>query len=278
MTEKSYRAEICNICGSDRFRKVHYFAEWNLGRDPVKDVAVIQCRGCGIRRRMPAIVDEYEEQYHDCYVHQGEAIHPHQISHFADLMTVRLPQFDAKHVKFLDIGCSTGRALRLAQTLGFEVTGLDYSRWAVEHCRKLGFEARHGSLLGQWESEQVFDIVHCSHTIEHVPDPVAYLREMHRLLKKGGQLMLACPNYASVPRWILREKWTVWCLDSHLWQFTRSQMKRLLKSAGFEVVKVRTHHGFCPQTPWKRMVSRWVIDPGAALGYGDGMNIIALRR
>lgn len=201
MTEKSYRAEICNICGSDRFRKVHYFAEWNLGRDPVKDVAVIQCRGCGIRRRMPAIVDEYEEQYHDCYVHQGEAIHPHQISHFADLMTVRLPQFDAKHVKFLDIGCSTGRALRLA-----------------------------------------------------------------------------CPNYASVPRWILREKWTVWCLDSHLWQFTRSQMKRLLKSAGFEVVKVRTHHGFCPQTPWKRMVSRWVIDPGAALGYGDGMNIIALRR
>jgi 2-polyprenyl-3-methyl-5-hydroxy-6-metoxy-1,4-benzoquinol methylase len=277
MKEKPYRAEVCNICGSDRYRRVHFFKEWNLGREPVRDVSIVQCRSCRVRRRMPGIIDDYEAEYHAPYEEQGQAIHPHQLCHFADLMTVRLPQFDAKNVKFLDVGCSTGRVLRLATTLGFEATGLDYSRWATEYCAKLGFTTRHGSLIGQWEESTLFDIIHCCHTIEHLPDPVAYLQEMHRLLKPGGQLMLACPNYASLPRLILRDKWGVWCLDSHLWQFTSKQMQRLLAANGFEVVSVSTHHGFCPQKRWKRWIKKWIFDPGAALGYADGLNIIAVR-
>jgi len=139
---------------------------------------------------------------------------------------------------------------------------------------RLGLPTRHGSLIGQWQEAEVFDVIHCSHTIEHVPDPVAYLKEMHRLLKRGGQLMLACPNYACLPRVVFREKWVVWCLDSHLWQFTTTQMRRLLTSAGFAVDSVQTHHGYAPRTPWKK----WLLDKSAAFGFGDGLNIIAVRR
>lgn len=274
MQEKPYQAAVCNICGSTDYRTVHFFKEWNYGRDPVRDVSIVQCRNCRVRRRMPEIVDDYEAEYHTPYVDQGHAIHPHQLYHFADLMTARLTQFADKSVKFLDVGCSTGRALRLAGTMGFEVTGLDFSRWAAEHCAKLGFPTRHGSLIGQWKESEVFDVIHCCHTVEHVPDPVAYLQEMHRLLKRGGQLMLACPNYASLPRVVFKEKWVVWCLDSHLWQFTTAQMRRLLVSAGFTVVSIQTHHGYAPQTPWKK----WLLDKSAAFGFGDGLNIIAIPR
>jgi len=273
LNERPYDANVCNICGKQGHRRVHYFKEWSFGRDPVKDVAIVKCRGCGVRRRMPGIVDDYEAQYHAPYVEQGQTVHPHQLYHFADLMTVRLPCFAQQQVRFLDVGCSTGRALRLAATIGFEVIGLDYSRWAVEHCAKLGFATRQGSLIGQWPQADLFDIIHCCHTIEHVPDPMAYLREMHRLLKPQGQLMLACPNYASVPRLVLRDRW-IWCLDSHLWQFTAYQMRRLLAANGFQVVLARTHHGFAPRTRWKQ----WLLDTSAALGLGDGLNIIATKR
>jgi len=273
MTEKPYDPGVCNICGSADYRRVHYFREWSFGRDPVKDVAVIKCQQCGVRRRMPGIVDDYEALYHASYVEQGQIVHPHQLHHFADLMTVRLPQFGEKQVKLLDVGCSTGRTLRLAATIGFEVTGLDFSRWAVEYCAKLGFATRHGSLIGQWPEGEMFDIIHCCHTIEHVPDPVAYLREMHRLLKPQGQLMLACPNYASLPRLVLRDRW-IWCLDSHLWQFTARQMRWLLTTNGFNVILARTHHGLAPQKRWKK----WLLDTSAALGFGDGLNIIAAKR
>lgn len=274
MNEKPYDPEVCNICGDRGHRRVHYFKEWNLGRDPVRDVAIVQCRNCGVRRRMPGIVDDYEAQYHAPYVEQGLTVHPHQLYHFADLMTVRLPQFaESQRLRFLDVGCSTGRALRLAATMGFEVTGLDWSHWAADYCAKLGFATRQGSLLGQWPEPAQFDVIHCCHTIEHVPDPVAYLREFYRLLKPQGQLMLACPNYASLPRLALRDKW-IWCLDSHLWQFTAGQMRRLLLENGFNVVMARTHHGLCPRTRWKKLI----LDASARLGFADGLNIIAVRR
>lgn len=272
MTEKAYHPAICNICGSSKYRRIHFFAEWNYGREPVSNISIIRCSQCGVRRRMPGIIDDYEAQYHAPYLDQGQAIHPHQLMHFADLMTARLRRFGEKNVAFLDVGCSTGRTLQLARTMGFDATGLDLSRWAVEHCAKQGFPVRQGSLINQWPEAGLFDVIHCCHTIEHVPDPVAYLQAIHRLLKPGGHLMLAFPNYLSLPRLIQGEKW-IWCLDSHLWQFTVHQMNRLLVAQGFEIVFSRTHHGMSPQSYWKRKV----LDFCAACGFADGANLIALR-
>jgi 2-polyprenyl-3-methyl-5-hydroxy-6-metoxy-1,4-benzoquinol methylase len=272
--EKSYAAEICNICGGGCYRRIYHFETWDLAREPVKDVSIVQCCACKVRRRMPAVIDDYEEDYHSVYVEQGQSIHPHQLSHFSDLMTARLRQFNQRDVAFLDIGCSTGRVLKLAATMGFTVTGLDYSKWAVEQCQALGFDVRGGSLLGQWPNDSLFDVLHCSHVIEHVPDPVAYLKEMHRLMKPGGQLMLAFPNYASLPRLLLQKKWGTWCLDSHLWQFTASQMQRLLRAQGFGIFSCRTLHGYTPDSALKRKL----LDYGAAMGFGDGCNIIAVKK
>lgn len=274
MIEKSYDPDICNICGSDRFRRIHYFAAWNLGRDPVKDVAIVRCFNCGIRRRQPGISDDFEAEYHAPYVEQGQAIHPHQLSHFADLMTTRLRRFNEKHVEFLDVGCSTGRILRLAATMGFIPTGLDYSQWAADQCAQLGFTTRHGSLIGQWTESDRFDVIHCSHTIEHVPDPMSYLREFHRLLKPDCHLMISFPNYASIQRIVLGDKWGPWCLDSHLWQFTARQMCRLLKQNGFTILSSRTPHGYTPDSQLKTRL----LNVASALGFGDGCNIIALKR
>jgi 2-polyprenyl-3-methyl-5-hydroxy-6-metoxy-1,4-benzoquinol methylase len=273
MTEKLYDAEICNICGSSSYKSVYFFEEWNLGRDPVRDVSIIRCAKCGVRRRMPGLIDDYEEEYHASYIEQGASIHPHQLSHFSDLMTARLRQFNEKDATFLDVGCSTGRVLRLAATMGFAPTGLDYSQWAIDHCRNLGFEVRHGSLINQWPGSDVFDVIHCSHTIEHVPDPVAHFKEMYRLLKPQGQLMLAFPNYASLPRIALQKNWATWCLDSHLWQFTAAQMRKLLRSEKFRIFSCRTLHGYAPDSQWKRKL----LDLGASLGFGDGCNIIAVK-
>jgi SAM-dependent methyltransferase len=273
MTEKTYDAARCNICGDTGFRKVCHFQQWNLGREPVSDVSIIRCTNCGVRRRDPGIADDYGETYHAPYVEQGEAIHPHQLSHFADLMTARLRDFNVTGVKFLDVGCSTGRALRLASTLGFTATGIDLSKWAANYCARLGFETRHGTLIDQWTEEDIFDVIHCSHTIEHVPDPISYIQEMRRLLKTGGHLMLAFPNYASLPRFLLRKNWATLCLDSHLWQFTSRQMRRLLRRHGFAVFSLRTLHGYSPDSAFKRRL----LDLAAAIGYGDGCNIVATK-
>jgi 2-polyprenyl-3-methyl-5-hydroxy-6-metoxy-1,4-benzoquinol methylase len=274
LTEKPYSSETCNICGSSKWEKRFIFEQFTGRGSTYKDISVIKCLGCGVHRRMPAIEDDYEEDYHSPYVEQGFSIHPHQLSHFSDMSGAKRQHFGKSGLRFLDVGCSTGRALRLAKTMGFDVTGFDVSQWAVDYCRKGGFASQcSASLMGLFKEED-FDVVHCSHTIEHVPDPVVYLQEIHRVLKRGGILMLACPNFASIDRIIYGKKWGIWCLDSHLWQFSRKQMVKLIKHGGFDIFRARTLHGRNSDKQWK-----WIFwDAMASLGYSDGLNIVARKR
>lgn len=80
MPENTYRARICNICINADYRQIHYIREWNLSRDPVYDVSVVPCE----------IADEYEQAYHTPCIERGQAIHPHQLSHFFDLILPRI--------------------------------------------------------------------------------------------------------------------------------------------------------------------------------------------
>jgi 2-polyprenyl-3-methyl-5-hydroxy-6-metoxy-1,4-benzoquinol methylase len=272
-TEQPYYAKRCNICGSQQWKNRYHFKDFRGRGSIYENISVVQCLGCRIHRRMPEIIDEYEESYHAPYVEQGLSIHPHQLSHFADMSASMRSRFGLQGMKFLDVGCSTGRALRLAHTLGFVVTGFDVSEWATDHCHKLGFETHCApSLLNLFEAQQ-FDVVHSSHTIEHVPDPVSYLAEFNRLLKPGGILMLACPNFHSFDRVFYGKQWGIWCLDSHLWQFGKKQLETLILANGFDMFSSRTLHGRNSNKKWKRIFWNSI----ALLGYSDGLNITARK-
>ncbi len=271
--EKPYNAKRCNICNCDAWVTSYYFPEFSGRGSTYADVSVVRCKKCGVRRRMPELSDDYEEEYHAPYVQQGVAIHPHQLAHFADLATAMLPRFGEKDISFLDVGCSTGRALQLARMIGMTAEGFDVSKWSAQHCADQGFKTRCAPSLIDAYAAESFDVVHCSHTIEHVPDPVRYIQEMYAILKPKGFLMLSCPNYASFERVVFGRKWGIWCLDSHLWQFTKDQVVRLLKASRFTVASSRTLHGRCPQRRWKKTL----LDVVALAGFSDGLNIIASK-
>jgi 2-polyprenyl-3-methyl-5-hydroxy-6-metoxy-1,4-benzoquinol methylase len=274
MTENEvYSWKVCNICGGLQYNVCYHFEEFSGRGSTFKDVQVIKCSNCGVRRRKPDLEDEYEESYHSYYFDQGKQIHPHMLSFFADLMTARLRSF-GKSLKFADIGCSTGRALALGEAMGFDVTGFDVSKWSVEHACSMGYKAYLANNLKGVFAADEFDVVHCSHVIEHVPNPLLLLDELRFILQPGGLLMLACPNYSSLPRLIKGKNWGVWCLDSHLWQFTRKQMVNFLRSKSFKIISVRTLHGFSPDS---RIKSKF-LSLASTLGYGDGLNIIAQKQ
>jgi hypothetical protein len=86
--------------------------------------------------------------------------------------------------------------------------------------------------------------------------------------------MLACPNYASVPRLLKGSEWGIWCLDSHLWQFTRRQILVMLKKTGFTPISARTLHGYDPDSKLKKRL----LDLAALLNFGDGLNAISIKK
>ncbi|MBU2505093.1 MAG: class I SAM-dependent methyltransferase [Candidatus Omnitrophica bacterium] len=89
--------------------------------------------------------------------------------------------------KALDVGCSTGDAMRLLHETGWEVYGFDINKTAVMEAKSL---FPNNVFLGQidnmhWSDEE-FDLVRMAHVLEHLRDPIKTLTEIRRVLKVGG--------------------------------------------------------------------------------------------
>lgn len=95
-----------------------------------------------------------------------------------------------KNAKILDAGCGEGVLVEKYREMGYDIRGLDLN-YSSEYVTK-------GNLLNIPFENETFDIILCLDVIEHlnIEDQVPALREIRRILKKGGMVLLAVPNLA----------------------------------------------------------------------------------
>lgn len=142
----------------------------------------------------------------------------------------------------LEVGCGSGRYLDLMRELGWKrVVGVDFSQRAVEQAREaLGLEVFWGELKDAGLEADSFDAVSLSHTLEHVPDPVGFLRDTWRVLKPGGRLAVIVPNVESLASRVYRDFWLALEPPRHLVNFNRAGLLMALERAGFSVKSLTT--------------------------------------
>jgi 2-polyprenyl-3-methyl-5-hydroxy-6-metoxy-1,4-benzoquinol methylase len=101
--------------------------------------------------------------------------------------------------RLLDIGCGDAEFCARFFQIGFEVHGLDLDRGQVGRARERGVLAgEHDLAAGPLPYEgAMFDVVFAGEVIEHVVDTTYFLREVWRVLRPGGALVLTTPNLAS---------------------------------------------------------------------------------
>jgi len=97
----------------------------------------------------------------------------------------------------LDTGTSAGVNLRMLRELGFRnITGLDISEDAVAFCEGKGFgPVEQGDICAMPFADDSFDLVLATDVIEHVEDDEGALREIARVLRPGGALLLTVPAF-----------------------------------------------------------------------------------
>lgn len=78
-----------------------------------------------------------------------------------------------------------------------------------------------------------FDAVFCTEVLEHVPDPAQALREMRRVLRRGGKLILSAPHLG----YLHNE-------PDDYYRYTKYGLRTLLERAGFRVVLLEPSAGF----------------------------------
>ncbi len=135
--------------------------------------------------------------------------------------------------RLLDVGCGSGDILAMASELGIEVTGVEFAPEAVAHARESrGLDVRQGTLEEAGFGAGSFDVVTLWHVLEHVPDPVGTLREVRRVLKPGGHVVVQVPNYGSIQSRVFGDRWYALDVPRHLHHFTPRTLRRAFGAAG----------------------------------------------
>jgi 2-polyprenyl-3-methyl-5-hydroxy-6-metoxy-1,4-benzoquinol methylase len=144
--------------------------------------------------------------------------------------------------RLLDVGCGDGSHIRQLVDLGWRMAeGIDTDQRAVEIARERGVEVRLGTLASSPYPASTFDVVTMSHVIEHVHDPVGLLKDCHRILKPGGELLLLTPNTNSWGHVLFGGSWLHLDPPRHLYLFNPRNLRTALsQSANWSLSSLQT--------------------------------------
>jgi 2-polyprenyl-3-methyl-5-hydroxy-6-metoxy-1,4-benzoquinol methylase len=140
----------------------------------------------------------------------------------------------------LDVGCGQGVMLRLMRDLGWQAEGIDLDERAVQVAQAAGLAARAGTFESLALPEAHYAAVTSSHVLEHVADPLGFLRSCRRLTRPGGRLALTTPNAGSLGARVFGARWRGLEPPRHFQVLTVRSLTRLAREAGYTDVRVAT--------------------------------------
>ncbi len=178
-----------------------------------------------------------------------------------------------KNEKILDIGCGDGYYLHLLSNSGvpLSLTGTDYDEIGLAKARKnLGkkIPLHQGDLMKKLPFKNgQFDKATMSEVAEHLPDDVKGLKEVHRILKKGGTLVLTvpCQNYPFLwdpINWLLehttgkhiKSGFFAGLWNQHERLYKPEELRKVVEKAGFKVETLET------MTWWSLPFNHYIVN------------------
>ena len=130
--------------------------------------------------------------------------------------------------EILDVGCGTGANLEMLSEFG-DASGVDVSAEAVAFCHARGLENVKQAVAEALPFEDgSFELVTSLDVVEHLDDDVAGLKEMRRVLRADGRVLLVVPAFMFL--WGVQDD-----VSNHRRRYTRPELRKAVLEAGFEI-------------------------------------------
>lgn len=235
--------DSCPLCGSADFgllypstlgKKREASSQYNctshgLGIHP----DIFRCRGCSMvfNEAAPAsrnVAGEYEQVEDPEYLAQRES---RRLTFHRELDAIEAIQPKGD---LLDVGCYTGFFLECARDRGWNVTGVEPSRWAARYATDdLGLDVFNGP-IERFASDRTFDVITMWDVLEHVPNPVEVLTILRRHLRPGGLLVFATHNLDTTVARVLGRHFPLF-MEMHTVHFNNRTLNLLLDKTGYRL-------------------------------------------
>ena len=178
---------------------------------------------------------------------------------FTRLIETMVRVVAARHVRFLtrglpagarvlDVGCGRGLVLADLADHGYEVHGVERSEAAATGADERADIRIVSKLADAGYPDGWFDEVLIWHVLEHLRDPRETLAEIARILRPGGKVVVAVPNFSSLQARTTGAAWFHLDLPRHLFHFPVEGLRHLLAEVG--LAPESTHHFSLRQNPF----------------------------
>jgi 2-polyprenyl-3-methyl-5-hydroxy-6-metoxy-1,4-benzoquinol methylase len=135
----------------------------------------------------------------------------------------------------LDIGAGTGDFLSVAKNDGWQTIGVEPSDRAKAIAKRKGVSFV--SATSELENHS-FDVISMWHVLEHIPELDKQIKELKRLLKPTGTLIIAVPNFKSFDAKHYGKFWAAYDVPIHFWHFSKTAIKLLFEKEEMKLEKV----------------------------------------
>ncbi|MGZ3839691.1 MAG: class I SAM-dependent methyltransferase [Flavisolibacter sp.] len=136
----------------------------------------------------------------------------------------------------LDIGAGIGAFLQEMKRRNWQIKGIEPDKGTRERAQKLyGIDLQPQHQL-QALSPGSFDAITLWHVLEHVEALHEYMERLKILLKPGGKIFIAVPNYRSLDAAFYQNNWAAYDVPRHLYHFTPKAMEALVRHHNLEIL------------------------------------------
>lgn len=276
MNISDYLEEVpCNLCGKSDYMVMYNPNTSDYQPEEVFSASggvrgtqqIVKCKHCGLvyvnpRVKQHIVVEAYTDAVDELYVSQEEG----RLKTFSQGIKL-VETYAANKGKILDVGCAAGFFLNVAKQNGWETYGVEPSRWMSDWGnQRFDVNIKNGTLREAAFPNSFFDVVTMWDVLEHTPDPIAELEEVHRILKKGGIIIINFPNVGSKLARLAGSKWWFF-LSVHLYHFTPQTITAMLLKNNLEVIQIKRHYQTLSLEHLVKMVGL----------YSEGLSNLALK-
>jgi 2-polyprenyl-3-methyl-5-hydroxy-6-metoxy-1,4-benzoquinol methylase len=243
---------ICKICGGIDTRVVYNgpIRLGKFGNISIEHYCLRQCNSCHVIA-LPPIIENiapyYESQTYRYEIDGGGEVADYFRLHDAEqlrhLKITGTSEFRDKTVA--DIGCGGGAFLDNIKGYAKLAIAIEPSEVFRASLSKRGYIpcAYVEDALHDYKNK--VDIAVSFSVLEHVDDPLLFLKQIYMLLLPNGKLILSTPNSDDVLLQALPDGYSQFFYrKTHLWYFNSSSLSKLLEFAGFKEIKIIPYHRF----------------------------------
>ncbi|MFM7672013.1 MAG: class I SAM-dependent methyltransferase [Bacteroidota bacterium] len=236
----------CPVCGHAELTEVFPVIDQLVSRELFTLVACGHCL-CRLTQGAPDQASSYKYYQSTDYISHSNTNRGwinrlyQQVRKRTLLQKVRLVSASTglSNGRVLDVGSGTGAFVSALRKAGWQADGLEPDPTA----RKVALSDFGTNLLDIDRlfhlPEASFDAITLWHVLEHVHDLNGYMKQFHRLLKPGGTLLIALPNYTSWDATHFGNWWAAYDVPRHLYHFCPRSIRSLAQAHRFSVDSIR---------------------------------------